>query len=188
MNNNSMLIAATLYSYVENVIIKIYKTRAQIIHFRKTRTMNKQKHLQTSVVINGNKESVWKVLTQLGDYQNWNPFIIKSEGTIKIGNQITNTMVNGKKEMTFKPKITSNNPNVYFEWVGHLYLKGLFDGRHYFKLEEVNEGKTKVTQGEYFSGVLANVILKSIWKNTEKGFTNMNLALKKEVEKVGTKS
>jgi hypothetical protein len=90
--------------------------------------------------------------------------------------------------MTYKPKITSNNPNVYFEWVGHLYLKGLFDGRHYFKLEEVNEGKTKVTQGEYFSGVLANVILKSIWKNTEKGFTNMNLALKKEVEKVGTKS
>lgn len=143
-----------------------------------------QKHLETSILINATKEQVWKVLTELNNYENWNPFIINSEGEIQAGSRITNTMLNGNKKMIFKPIITVCQLHEHFEWLGHLYFNGLFDGRHYFKLEEKENGRTKVIQGEYFSGILSKLILKSIWNDTKNNFNAMNLALKNEIEKL----
>ncbi len=138
--------------------------------------------IKTEITIKASKERIWNILTDLENYKNWNPFMINSKGEIKEGSRITNTMKNGDKNMTFKPVILKVDENNYFEWLGSLWFKGLFDGRHYFKLENIGENQSKLIHGEHFSGILSKMILKKIGRETEHNFQRMNVALKELVE------
>lgn len=138
--------------------------------------------IKTEIIIKASKERIWNILTDLEKYKNWNPFIFDSEGEIKEGSRITNTMKNGKDIMKFKPVIIKVEENNYFEWLGSLWFKGLFDGRHYFNIESVGKNQIKLIHGEHFSGILSKMILKKIGKQTEENFVKMNLALKELAE------
>ncbi|TNE78648.1 MAG: SRPBCC domain-containing protein [Bacteroidetes bacterium] len=141
-----------------------------------------QKNLITSIDLAFTPEQVWEVLTQLEKYGEWNPFIIRSSGKIRVGEMLQNTMMNGAKEITFKPRVLQVEENRHFEWLGHLWFKGVFDGRHYFKLEASEKG-TRLTHGENFSGLLSGLILKQIGEQTKQNFIQMNEALEKELER-----
>jgi len=138
--------------------------------------------LKTEIVIDAPKEQVWEVLTDTKKYPNWNPFIISVKGEMREGSQITNVMVNDKKETVFSPIITIYKENETLEWLGS-GLGGMFKGRHYFKLEEVDNGKTKMLHGETFSGLLSGLIMQMIGEDTHTNFENMNSAMKDECEK-----
>jgi hypothetical protein len=62
-----------------------------------------------------------------------------------------------------------------------LILK-LFDGEHYFILEETAYGKTLLVQGENFSGILALILWGSMEQDTKNGFEEMNRAIKARSE------
>ena len=135
------------------------------------------KSIQTEIIINASTEKVWNLLTDFANYPNWNTFIISVKGKPKKGTQLKNTMmVNGKKNV-FKPTITEVQPNQYFEWLGKLPL-GMFNGRHYFKLESISPNQTKLIHGENFSGWLRGIIMKSIGEATRNNFVKMNKELK----------
>ena len=61
-------------------------------------------------------------------------------------------------------------------------MPGLFDGEHYFKIEEISDGRVRFIQGEKFTGILALVLWGSVEPGTTQGFQAMNEALKKSVE------
>lgn len=139
------------------------------------------KSIQTEIIINASTERVWNLLTDFANYPNWNTFIVSIEGKPEKGNQLINTMiVNGKKNV-FKPTITEVNQNQYFEWLGKLPL-GMFNGRHYFKLESIGENQTKLIHGENFSGWMRGIIMSSIGEATRNNFVKMNKELKELVE------
>lgn len=141
-----------------------------------------KKHIETEIIINSSPEILWNKLTNLEYYSTWNPFIIQSFGEIKEGNIIENHMKNGDKIMVFKPLITKVVKHEYFEWLGSLWTKGIFDGRHYFKIEKINEHQVKLIHGEKFSGILSGLILKLIGESTKHNFILMNEALKNKCE------
>jgi hypothetical protein len=87
----------------------------------------------------------------------------------------------GGKGMSFSPRILRLSPNREFRWKGKLGIKGIFDGEHYFILEENGPDETTFTHGEKFSGILLPLIGSAL-KDTAKGFTLMNESLKKECE------
>jgi hypothetical protein len=60
-------------------------------------------------------------------------------------------------------------------------MKGLFDGEHFFRLEPRGEARTRVVQGEDFSGVLLRFLLPRVTE-AARGFVYMNQALKRRVE------
>lgn len=41
--------------------------------------------IRTEIVIQASKEKVWSILTNLGAYPEWNPFIVSSKGSIEKG-------------------------------------------------------------------------------------------------------
>ena len=84
--------------------------------------------------------------------------------------------------MTFTPVVLVNQPNQEFRWKGKLFVKGLFDGEHYFKLEKISATETRFLHGEHFTGILKGLVLKMIEADTIKGFEAMNLALKSRIE------
>lgn len=85
--------------------------------------------------------------------------------------------------MVFKPVITDFTENERLEWVGNLFIPGLFDGRHYFELEEIEDGNTRLIHGEKFSGLFVGLILSMIESDTVTGFEKFNQALKERCEK-----
>ncbi len=44
-------------------------------------------------------------------------------------------MQQGEKIYVFKPRVTQAIPNQKLEWLGHLLVPGLFDGRHFLSLK-----------------------------------------------------
>ena len=138
--------------------------------------------IKTEIVISASKEKVWTILTAFEDYPKWNPFIISIEGELSVGSRLENTMMNDGKKFVFKPVVLSVVPNRSFEWLGSLFVKGIFDGHHYFEIVAINSSQVKLIHGENFNGILSSFILKRIGEQTKKNFILMNQAIKKLAE------
>lgn len=141
------------------------------------------KTLETKIKINASAEKVWNVLTDFGSYPEWNPFVVNFSGNPEVGNQIAvDLKMEGNAPQTFKPEVLVKDTNKEFRWLGKMFVKGLFDGEHYFRIRETAEG-VEFTQGENFTGVFVSPIMSLIGKKTEDGFNAMNQALKNRVER-----
>ena len=140
------------------------------------------KQIETEIIINAKPEIVWEILTDFDNYGKWNPFIKSISGMKEEGEQLKVFIQPPEgKGMTFKPLVLNYQENSEFRWIGKLGIKGIFDGEHYFKLEEISPIQTKFIQGEKFTGILV-VLMRNLVKNTKRGFEIMNKALKKEAE------
>lgn len=144
------------------------------------------RNLTTEITIEAPARVVWEILTDLEKYEDWNPFIVSSEGDVTEGSRLRNKMQPpGGKTTTFKPTVTAVEAEKYFEWLGRLGVPGLFDGRHQFKLEAVGE-RTRFIQSEEFTGILVPLFAKMLDNKTQPGFEAMNQAIKERAEMVVT--
>lgn len=140
--------------------------------------------ITTEIVINSSLETVWRVLTDLSAYSEWNEFIVSAKGTASLGEKLAITIaVNPQKTMTFKPTIMSFKPHEEFSWLGRFVIPGLFDGFHHFSMKEIGQGKVLFQQSEKFSGVLIPLIFSKMEQDTKQGFQRMNENLKLRCEK-----
>jgi hypothetical protein len=141
------------------------------------------KSLHTQIDIEAPASKVWNILMDHANFPQWNPFIKEVNGETQVGNQIEINLDMGKgKNSQFKPTVLVRDTNKEFRWIGHLFINGLFDGEHYFQLEELGPNRTRLIHGEKFSGILSGTIMKMIGETTEKGFISMNVELKKLAE------
>lgn len=141
------------------------------------------KTIETQITIDAPSSIVWEILINHKAYSSWNPFIHSIQGTIQEGQQLEVSLgAKGKKPMIFKPLVLVRNEEVEFRWLGHLFIKGLFDGEHYFKLEKKSNTQTTFIHGEKFTGALVGPILKMVGKDTIEGFEMMNESLKIQSE------
>ena len=142
-----------------------------------------ERRIETNIEINAPPARVWAILTDFARMPAWNPFIKSISGTLAQGAQLSVYIAPpGKSGMRFKPTILTVRPERELRWLGHLLIPGVFDGEHYFLLEPIGEGKTRLTQGEKFSGLLVG-LFSGMLSATEAGFHAMNSALKREAER-----
>lgn len=140
------------------------------------------KHIETMIRIYAPCEKVWQILTDFESYPSWNPFIRFISGELKEGQKLQiRISPPNEKEMSFSPVLIRSIPGRELRWSGKLLFKGLFDGEHYFGLEEIDENTTLFVHGEYFSGLLVG-LMPSVLEQTKVGFEQMNQALKKTCE------
>ncbi|MDR1977000.1 MAG: SRPBCC domain-containing protein [Campylobacteraceae bacterium] len=136
--------------------------------------------INTEIKINAKPEVIWEILVDFDNYPKWNPFIKMVKGEVKVGNKITVKVVpQGKRGMTFKPKVLTFEKNREISWIGKLIISGLFDGEHKLILIDNNDGTTTFKQSEKFDGILVTLFN---FENTRLGFEAMNQELKKIAE------
>ncbi|WP_367390482.1 SRPBCC family protein [Lewinella sp. LCG006] len=141
------------------------------------------KTISTSILIDAPIASVWAILMNQEAYPQWNPFIQQLKGDLASGNTIEAIIQPpGQKAMRFTPLVKVNQPEQEFRWLGHLFFPGIFDGEHYFLLEDIGGKQTKFIHGEQFRGLFAGLILRLIGESTKAGFVAMNEALKARAE------
>ena len=142
------------------------------------------KTYETEIRINAPKEQVWATLMDHSNYANWNPLVVAISGDTQTGKQLNvKLQLENANPMDFQPVVLVNKHATEFRWLGKLFVKGVFDGEHYFKLEAVNEQETRFIHGEIFRGIFVRPMLALIGEKTLNGFKAMNEALKAEVER-----
>jgi len=145
-----------------------------------------ERRIETNIEINAPAVRVWALLTDFARMPSWNPFIKSISGNLAQGDRLSVYIAPpGRSGMRFKPTVLTVLPERELRWLGHLLIPGIFDGEHYFLLEPIGDGKTRLTQGEKFSGLLV-VLLSGTLSATEAGFKAMNAALKREAERNGS--
>ena len=136
----------------------------------------------TEVEIDGTTAEVWAELIDFGSFASWNPFMIEASGDAEIGSRLELRMQPpGGSAMTFRPTVTEAADAKRLEWLGSLLVRGLFDGRHRFELEDTGSG-TRFVHSEQFTGLLVPLLRRSLDTKTRAGFEAMNAALKERVE------
>ena len=139
--------------------------------------------LSTEVEIAAPASIVWQELTDGAAYPEWNPFVMHLSGDLEVGKRLNVTIQSeGNAPMDFTPEVLVADKDSEFRWVGKLGFRGVFDGEHYFMLEETDQGTTILHHGENFRGILAYPMIALIGADTLSGFEAMNQALKERAE------
>jgi hypothetical protein len=126
-------------------------------------------------------EAVWAVLTDFASYPQWNPFIRRFEGNLALGAKVEVVLQpDGSRPTTFHPTIVELEPGQAFGWIGHVLVRGVFDGRHHFELRQDGAG-TLLVQSESFEGLLVP-LFKGTLSAAGRGFLAMNEVVKQRAE------
>lgn len=138
--------------------------------------------IEASTVINASVAAVWEVLQDTEKYPEWNPFIVSVAGGLTAGTRpILRIAADGKRPMTFRPRVIDASPEVGLRWLGHLVVPGLCDADHRIMLTPAADGvTTELVQRETFRGILVP-FLGGMMEPTRKGFQAMNAALAERV-------
>ncbi|HEX3776339.1 MAG TPA: SRPBCC domain-containing protein [Polyangiaceae bacterium] len=138
--------------------------------------------IRTEVEIAAPAARVWHALTDFADYHEWNPFITHISGELREGGTLTVCLsLPEGSDHELRPELLRCQTNEELRWRGHLLFPGLFDGEHFFRLQELGPDRTRFVHGETFSGVLVRFAGRTITR-AARGFVYMNQALKKRVE------
>jgi hypothetical protein len=141
------------------------------------------RELSTEIEFDGTPEEVWAVLADLPAYPEWNPFIEKMDGEVRVGAKLdVRIQPVDERGITLHPTVLAAEPGRELRWIGHLMVPGIFDGEHGFLVEGVGQDRVRFMQSERFGGIL----LPFLWKKlrdggTAKGFRAMNEAIARRV-------
>ena len=145
------------------------------------------KIIETGIFIQASREKVWEVLSDLGKYSEWNPFIPGISGELKEGARLlVRIAIPGGSPIDLAPIVKIAEPGVELRWLGRLWIPGLLDGEHSFRIEEAGEGHVHLVQSEIFRGILVPFLPSSLFERTRQGFEEMDRALKERVEGTGS--
>jgi hypothetical protein len=133
-----------------------------------------------TTTIDAPPEKIWRILTDAAGYTNWDPTMIRLEGSIAPGQQLT-IYSKVAPNRAFKPSVTEFEPNRKMVWSSGMPL-GLFKGARTFTLTPKGANKTEFNLREEFSGLMLPLIGRSI-PDLTKTFEEFAAGLKTAAEK-----
>ncbi|MBD2203584.1 SRPBCC domain-containing protein [Calothrix sp. FACHB-1219] len=140
--------------------------------------------IDTSIIIDAPPDRVFKVLTDFGAYSQWNDLLLFHSGDPIVGSKLKLELrLPDGKGFVFEPTVITCEKNLCFAWLARTMMKGVFDGEHRFELTQLEGNRTQLRNIEYYSGMLSPLFQRSpMMRDADKGFEQMNEALKTRVE------
>ncbi|MEF8780406.1 MAG: SRPBCC domain-containing protein [Haloferacaceae archaeon] len=137
--------------------------------------------ITTTIEIDDSADHVWEILTDFERYAEWNPRT-RIDGSPTVGSVLeVSPGPDAGRIPTFRPRVLVADGRE-LRWLGHLYVRGLFDGEHRFTIEELPDDRSRLVHSERFTGLLAGGLLRLIGRDTEAGFEAVNAALRDRAE------
>ena len=72
--------------------------------------------IQEQTIVNASPETVFNIITDLGRYEEWNPWIVKASGTVEEGRLIKVKAKMGDRIISVQHRILISKPNIEFRW------------------------------------------------------------------------
>ena len=136
--------------------------------------------MEAKIEIKASGSLVWRALTDLEAYPEWNPYFVKAHGEVRPDTKLKLTMKpEGKDPIDFEPRVLEVDEGRRLVWRGRLIMPGLFDGTHCIVIESLPDGIVRFTQRESFKGLLVPFV---DFKPFLAGWHKMNEAIKRRAE------
>ena len=140
------------------------------------------KSLHAGIDIDAPAERVWQIVSDFGQYSDWNPFIVRAAGEPRVDERLDITIAApGMKPVSFRPRVLDVEPGRLIRWKGEFKLPGLFDGRHALIVDALDGGRSRFTTHEDVTGILLPFVGK-VMTASQQGFELMAQAVKKRAE------
>ena len=139
------------------------------------------KSYSASNIINASPETIWNVLTNVDGYPDWDPGMIRVEGTIALGEKVK-FFTKFSPDQAFAVKVTTFEPGKTMVLTGGMPF-GLFKSERTHTLIPNGDGTTTFETKEIFSGLLYPLFGSKIPDLTE-SFENFATGLKKQSEQL----
>ncbi|MFA5323082.1 MAG: SRPBCC domain-containing protein [Smithella sp.] len=137
----------------------------------------------TKIEIDAAAERVWKVLTDINAFPQWNPMIRWAKGEVRPGVRLTvRFQPEGSRGYTFTPKLLVVETNCQLRWLGYPRIPKLIDTEHYWTIERLTNEKTLLMHGAVIYGWLTPVSWKIFDNSSRVPFEQMNRAHKRRAE------
>jgi hypothetical protein len=137
------------------------------------------KEIRTEIDILESTDKVWRILTALDKYPEWNPFLHHAIGKAELGAKVDVIFKSGSKDMTLHCTIIKVDPNHELRWRYHVGHPSLFQGEHCFVIESVGKNLLHFIDKEIFTGLLIPFMVN---ENDKSRFEAMDQALKVRAE------
>lgn len=137
------------------------------------------KSFQATTTIQSTPETIWQILTDAGGYPNWDPNMVKLEGTIAPGQKLK-AYTTLDPNRAFPAKVTTFEPGRKMVWSSGLPL-GLFKGERTFTITPNDDGTVQFKSQEIFTGLLLPIFGRALPDLTPT-FRDFVAGLKKEAE------
>jgi hypothetical protein len=118
------------------------------------------KAYDASSTIAASPEALWAILTDASGYTKWDSGVEKVEGRIAPGEKIR-VVSKANPGRAFPVKVSEFEPGRRMVWSGGMPL-GLFKGVRTFTLSPQNDGSTRFSVREEYTGPLLPLIWRSI--------------------------
>ena len=139
--------------------------------------------VKTEIEINASAETVWNVLTDIPNHQQWNTVFTDFKGTAELGRGVKLKVLFAGKKRAFAGKILDcDSPNVFAWGTPKSPLDLLISARHYFNIEKISDDKVRFVHGEKFGGLIPTLLWPLIRK-VEPQYQQMNRELKAQAER-----
>lgn len=137
--------------------------------------------IKTTIIINTSATETWQLLTNFNDYTNWHPYIAKIDGKVSLKEKIKVTTIDTDSTTDqFSAFILEWEPERQLAWGGSLGF--IFNAKHYFIIEPINDTQILFIQGEYWHGIFGKNYGKKIYLDTYRKFIVLNEKMKAILE------
>jgi hypothetical protein len=165
---------------LSNTIVKTLAVALPAI-FLLSRTQFEVRH---EIEIDAPPERVWAAIIDFPSYGSWNTQLSFLGGEVKLGGQLhLKLSAQGASPYEFKPTVSYFEESQRFAWIARTGLPRFFDGEHFFELERLPSGRTRLINREEYRGVLSMIMRQlPMMKSAPAGFEQMNQEFKRYIE------
>jgi hypothetical protein len=136
------------------------------------------KEFSATATIAATPARVWEILTDAPRYPEWDPNMVRLDGTVALGQKVTaHTKISDR---AFPVTVSTFEPERTMVWSSGMPL-GLFKGERTFLLTPQNDGTVLVSVREVFTGLLLPLIGRTI-PDLSDTFTQFVAGLKQRAE------
>ena len=137
------------------------------------------KSFEASSTISAAPDRIWSILTDGAHYPDWDPGVVKVDGTIAPGETIK-VVSKAAPGRTFPVKVSAFDPGKSMTWSGGMPL-GLFKGVRTFTLTPAGDGSVRFQLREEYTGLMLPMMWRSM-PDLGPSFTQFASGLKQRAE------
>lgn len=139
--------------------------------------------LSHTVEIDAPREVVWESLVDLAQYPHWNPFTIKAEGSLEVGNAIDLHVRMPKRGDRIQTEIVEEiDAPRCLSWGMTLGVSPLLSALREQKLDSLSKDRCSYSTSDRFSGLLSPLVYFLFYDDVYNGFNRVAYALKHKAE------
>lgn len=138
--------------------------------------------VRAEVDIDAPIDRVWRILTDLDGYGDWNPFTPRVESSLRIGDPVhLHVRLVGERAMHRVERVTRNAPYI-LGWDMKMGARFLLYAERVQVLTPIDAYRTHYMTEDCFTGWLRPLVLGLFGQAMERGFRDCGLGLKKAAE------